>query len=81
MSESAIITSKGQVTLPRVIRNMLDSRVVIFEPTAEGILIKPVKSVAGSLSAFAHAVPEEISVVRDAVWGEVADEKGRKRSA
>lgn len=81
MSIAAIITSKGQVTLPRVIRNLLNSRVVVFEPTEEGILIKPINSVAGSLSAFAHAVPEDISVARDAVWKEVADGKGSKRSA
>jgi bifunctional DNA-binding transcriptional regulator/antitoxin component of YhaV-PrlF toxin-antitoxin module len=80
MSEAAIITSKGQVTLPRAIRNLLGGRVVVFESTDAGILIKPVNSVAGSLNSYAHAAPESISVARDAAWKEVADEKGRKRS-
>ncbi len=80
MSEAAIITSKGQVTLPRAIRNLLGGRVVVFESTDAGILIKPVNSVAGSLNAYAHAVPENISVARDTVWKELADEKELKRS-
>jgi len=81
MSEAAIITSKGQVTLPRAIRNLLGGKVVVFESTDAGILIKPVNSVAGSLNSYAHAVPESISDAREVVWKEVADKKGRKRSS
>ncbi len=81
MSEAAIITSKGQVTLPKGIRAILGSRVVQFEATAAGILIKPVNSVAGSLSAFARGESEDFTAVRDAVWTEVADEKERLRPA
>lgn len=81
MSVTATITSRGQLTLPKSIRKLVKGSIVELEPTAAGILIRSVDSVAGSLSAFARKEPEDISAVRESVWKGVADEKARNRTA
>jgi len=47
------ITKKGQVTIPRKIRERLDSQIIEFAIVGNDIVIRPVKSVAGSLSSYA----------------------------
>jgi len=65
---TATITSKGQITIPKAIRDQLPGRVVEFVVRDGEILLRPVESVAGSLAEYAPAyVPME--QVRDAVWG------------
>lgn len=78
MSVTATITSRGQLTLPKAIRKLVRGSIVELEPTAAGILIRPVESVAGSLSAFAGKEPEDMAAVRETVWKEVADEKAHQ---
>jgi bifunctional DNA-binding transcriptional regulator/antitoxin component of YhaV-PrlF toxin-antitoxin module len=81
MSVTATITSRGQLTLPKSIRKLVSGNIVELEPTAAGILIRSVESVAGSLSAFARKDAEDLSAVRETVWKGVADEKARQRPA
>lgn len=81
MSVTATITSRGQLTLPRSIRKLLNGSIVALEPTEAGILIKSVTSVAGALNAYARKEPEDFSTVRETVWKEVAGEKASKRPA
>lgn len=81
MSVTATITSRGQLTLPKSIRKLVKCTIVELEPTAAGILIRPVESVAGALSAYARKEPEDMAAVREKVWKEVADEKVRNRPA
>jgi AbrB family looped-hinge helix DNA binding protein len=68
MGITATITSKGQVTIPKAIRDRLRSRVVEFVIEDDHIEIRPVKSAEGGLAGFAAAyVP--IEEVREQVWG------------
>ena len=53
MSFAAKITSKGQVTIPKKIRDRLNSNVVEFKLVKNNIVIKPVESVSGALSKYA----------------------------
>ncbi len=74
------ITSKGQVTIPKEIRNLLGSDIVEFELIEGNVMVKPVKSVGGSLKKYAkrHIPLEEI---RDTVWEQVAHERAGKKTA
>jgi bifunctional DNA-binding transcriptional regulator/antitoxin component of YhaV-PrlF toxin-antitoxin module len=53
MSVIATITSKGQITLPRSVRQILKSNTVEIEIEGGRVIISPVQSVAGALSEFA----------------------------
>jgi AbrB family looped-hinge helix DNA binding protein len=77
LSITAKITRKGQVTIPKEMREVLRSDVVEFEASGEGVLIRPVKSVGGSLKAYAKK-PVPFSAVREKVWREVAAERAKK---
>jgi len=68
MRITATITQKGQVTIPKVIRNRIKSRVIEFIMDDDHIEIKPIQSVAGSLSRFAVTYTP-IEEVRQSVWG------------
>jgi len=50
---TAKITSKGQITIPKEIRKILNSNVIEFEVIEGNVVIKPVKSIGGSLSKYA----------------------------
>jgi AbrB family looped-hinge helix DNA binding protein len=76
MTFSATITSKGQITIPRAARAVLNSSTVELEIQGETVILRPVRSVAGSLAKYAkHGTAESIKEVRGKVWQEVADEK------
>lgn len=79
MPTSVKITSKGQVTIPEGIRNLLGSDLVEFEIINGSIVVKPVKSVAGSLSDYA---PKYIPIkdIRDKVWVQVAHDRTGKKN-
>jgi AbrB family looped-hinge helix DNA binding protein len=74
MSITATITSKGQITIPRAARMALNTNTVEVEIRGELVILRPVKSVAGVLAAYAKG-EEAFSDVRDKVWKEVTDEK------
>jgi AbrB family looped-hinge helix DNA binding protein len=76
MAITAKITSKGQVTIPKKIREVLQGDVVEFEVLEGRILLKPVTSVAGTLRRYTSGFTP-LSSARKKVWGEVADEKAR----
>ena len=80
MAITAKITEKGQVTIPRKIREKLNSEVVEFEIVDDAVLIKPVRSVAGSLRAHSHKVPRSFEEAREEGWGEMVKEKYGKKS-
>ncbi|MFZ4617707.1 MAG: AbrB/MazE/SpoVT family DNA-binding domain-containing protein [Rectinemataceae bacterium] len=68
MRATATISSKGQVTLPKAVRDQLGGRVIEFIAEDGRIEIRRVESVAGSLAAYSKggATMEE---VREATWG------------
>ena len=74
MPFSAKISAKGQVTLPRQVREFLGSNVVEFEIVGGKVVLHPVKSVAGALAAYASR-KASLAEVRERVWQEVADER------
>jgi len=74
MSYISKISSKGQVTLPKEIRNFLNVRIIEFEIEDDKVFIKPVESVAGSLSAYSKGFTD-IKEVREKIWQDVANEK------
>jgi len=76
MAFTAKITSKGQVTIPRKIREVLKSNTIEFALIDGSVIMRPVSSVGGALSSYAkgHKAMRE---VRDKVWEEVAHAKAR----
>jgi len=76
MSFTATITSKGQITIPREARKILDSKTVEIEVVGNTVVLRPVKSIAGELARYAQGrEPAAMGKVREKVWNEVAREK------
>lgn len=74
------ITSKGQVTIPRNIRNFLKSNTVEFKVFNGNIVIVPVQSIGGSLSKYAKKyVP--LKDIKEKVWETVVNDKVREKTA
>jgi len=74
MAHAATITSKGQITIPFFARKVLNSRTIEIEVQGDTVILRPVRSVAGALSAYTvDKVP--FNKVRDEVWQEVVNEK------
>ena len=73
------LTKKGQVTIPKKIRDKLKSDAVVFEILDDNVIIKPVKSVAGVLQKYAKALTP-FKEARENAWEEVAHERSRKRT-
>ena len=80
MAITAKITEKGQVTIPRKIREKLNSQIVEFEIVDDTVLIKPVRSVAGSLRAHSNKGPRSFGEAREKAWGEVVEENYGKKA-
>jgi AbrB family looped-hinge helix DNA binding protein len=80
MNAVATVTSRGQVTLPRKVREALGSRFIEFDVRDNIVVVRPVRSVAGGLSAYARK-PRPLAEVRDEVWKEVARAKAQDRSS
>jgi AbrB family looped-hinge helix DNA binding protein len=74
MTYTATITSKGQITIPRMARMALKGTTVEIEVRGEEVILRSVQSVAGALSAYAGG-KESLTEIRSKVWQEVADEK------
>ena len=75
MLTTAKITKKGQVTIPRKIREQLDSQIVEFAIVGNDIVMRPVKSVAGSLSSYAKKRAVTFKEVREKAWDEAVRER------
>lgn len=80
MNATATITSRGQVTLPRRVRDAINSRFIEFDVRDDGVLVRPVRSVAGGLAAYARK-HRPLAEVRAEVWKEVARDKSHARSS
>jgi len=61
MGKTAKVTSKGQVTIPKEIRDYLDSQLVEFEIENDKVIIQAVRRVAGKLKRYANPdlIPQE----------------------
>lgn len=80
ITESIKITQKGQVTIPKEIRNRLQATSVYFEVINDDIVIRPVKDAAGSLREFAKNAKPGMSIreMKNMAWEEAVNEKTDK---
>jgi AbrB family looped-hinge helix DNA binding protein len=76
MTYTAIITSKGQITIPSEVRKILNSSAIEIEVIEGEVRLRPVASVAGKLAKYVEGIESEpFTEVRKKVWTEVAREK------
>jgi len=75
MSMTAKITKKGQVTIPHKIRQKLKSEVIQFEIVEDDVVIRPVKSVAGSLISYAKKGMIPFKELREKAWEDAIRER------
>ncbi len=84
MTSAAVkITRKGQVTIPKAIRETLNANAVYFEVEHDVVMVRPVRDAAGSLREYARNAGRGASMkqMRDKAWREAVREKaGKKRS-
>ncbi|GER94861.1 AbrB family transcriptional regulator [hot springs metagenome] len=84
MTTAAVkITSKGQVTIPKKIREKLKTNTVYFEMKNDTVIVKPVRDAAGSLREYAKNVKPDMSIkqMREIAWEEAMREKADKKSS
>jgi AbrB family looped-hinge helix DNA binding protein len=62
MSKVAKISSKGQITLPKAVRDRLGSQFVRLVSDGQGVRIEPVRDLGGSLKRYAQGyVPMDVA--------------------
>ena len=73
----ATVTSRGQVTLPRAVREILgNSKSIEFSVDGNVITLQAVPDMSGSLAKYAKDKPEaSLSEIRNQVWSKVAHDK------
>jgi AbrB family looped-hinge helix DNA binding protein len=84
MTTAAVkITRKGQVTIPKEIREKLKANAVYFEVVDDTVMVKPVRDAAGSLSEYASNVKPGVSMkqMKDRAWEVAVREKTGKKSS
>ena len=68
----AKITSKGQVTIPKRIRNLMETDLVKFRVEGGKVILEPVRDVGGIFKEYAKkAISREEE--REIAWKKVAD--------
>ena len=82
-TQSVKITKKGQVTIPKKIRERLKANEVYFEVVNDEVVVRAVRDAAGSLSEYAGNVKPDISIeqMKERAWEEAVHEKTSKKSA
>ena len=82
-TEAVKITRKGQVTIPKKIRERLKATAVYFDVVNDEVVVRAVRDAAGSLSEYAGNVKPGISIkqMKDRAWEEAVHEKTSKKSA
>ena len=73
-SNPITVTSQGQITIPKEMRDLMESQAVILEldPARNNeIKIIPVSDVAGSLKAFGRGPEIDFNSEREQAWKEV----------
>ena len=84
MTTAAVkITRKGQVTIPKEIREKLKANAVYFEVEDDTVMVKPVRDAAGSLREYAGNVKPGASMrqVKEKAWETAVREKTGKKSS
>lgn len=81
MSTAAVkITQKGQVTIPREIRDLLKTNAIYFEVVDNNVMVRAVRDAAGSLSEYAGNVKPGTSMkeMKESAWEEAVRAKTHK---
>jgi AbrB family looped-hinge helix DNA binding protein len=84
MTTAAVkITRKGQVTIPKEIREKLKANAVYFEVEDDTVIVKPVRDAAGSLREYAGNVKPGVAMkkMKDRAWEVAVHEKIGKKSS
>lgn len=81
-TEAVKITKKGQVTIPKEIRDRLKATSIYFEVINGEIVVRAVRDAAGALSKYAGNVEPGVSMkeIKDRAWEEAVREKTGKQS-
>jgi AbrB family looped-hinge helix DNA binding protein len=82
-SSAVKITSKGQVTIPKEVREKLNASSVYFEVKNDVVMVRPVRDAAASLHEFAKNVKSGTSMkqIKDKAWEATVREKTGKKSS
>ena len=82
-TEAVKITKKGQVTIPKKIRDKLKATSVYFEVVNDEVIVRAVRDAAGALSEYGRNAGPNISIneMKDRAWEEAVNEKASKKSA
>ena len=76
ITAAAKITDRGQVTLPKSVRDALGgAKAVEFEVTDNVITLHAIPDMSGCLSKYAKHPSEPLSEARKKVWSEVVHGK------
>jgi len=77
MSVAVKITEKGQVTIPREIRNVLNANLISFSVVDGVVTLRPLRDVGGSLHAYVRNAASTASFrdQKEAAWEEAIREK------
>jgi len=76
---TARISSKGQVTIPKRIRDHLKSETVVFDVQDGVVVLQPVRDAAGALHKYArHATHDDFKKLREQAWEDAVHEKRRR---
>ncbi|OGW59011.1 MAG: hypothetical protein A2V83_05870 [Nitrospirae bacterium RBG_16_64_22] len=84
MTTAAVkITRKGQVTIPKEIREKLKASAVYFEVADDIVMVRPVRDTAGSLREYAGEGKPGVSMkqMRGRAWEAAVREKTGKKSS
>jgi len=72
--KTAKISSKGQITLPKTVRDFLHTDILRVVIEDDEVRIQPVRNVAGSLKRYAKKAVS-MEQAREEAWDQVAHEK------
>ncbi len=75
MNKTSKITDKGQVTIPKEVREVLGSKQIRFEIVNNKVYLEPIKSVGGALSKYVKVNKLYFEEERDIAWNNVAKER------
>jgi AbrB family looped-hinge helix DNA binding protein len=77
MATAVKITEKGQITIPREIREVLKTKLISFSVLEGVVTLRPIHDVGGSLQAYAKNAASTASFrdIKEAAWEEAVREK------
>ena len=73
------ITSKGQITIPKKIRDLLNAAVVSFSVQDGNVIVRPVRDTAGTLHKYAgnNKSGADFKKLKEKAWEAAAREKNK----